>query len=86
MSTTTTPSETLYHAGVSFKIAGEIVHLYCEQVPYGYSTVAEVDDKIYYLGSELPNLTTAVFAWEYIRGRQLTQEELRQVLTDHWLT
>lgn len=73
----------VYHNCATFKVLESTIHLYAERMDYGYNTVAEVDDKLWYLGNEYPNLTTAIFAWEYINNRLLTKEELRQVLLDH---
>ena len=73
----------VYHSCANFKVLESQINLYSEKMDYGYNTVAEVDDKLYYLGNELPNITTAIFAWEYINNRLLTKEELRQVLLEH---
>lgn len=81
----TQPSEVVYQDGYAFKILNDNITIYSEATPFGYNTVAELDSKMTYLGSELVNLTTAIFAWEYIHGRLLTKEELHQVLTDHSL-
>lgn len=72
-----------YHKCSTFKVLEATIHLYSEELEYGYSTVAEVDNQIHYLGNELPNITTAIFAWEYIFNRLLTKEELRRVLNEH---
>jgi hypothetical protein len=79
----TSPSELVYQSGQSFKVLNDTIVLYSEQMPYGYSTVAEIGGKFHYLGGEFANLTTAIFAWEYVRGRLLTKEEMRQVLIEH---
>lgn len=88
--TTITPSKQLpwihmlvYHNCASFRVLSSTIHLYSEKMHYGLNTVAEVDDKIHYLGNELPNITTAVFAWEDLNGRSMTKEELRQVMIDN---
>jgi hypothetical protein len=73
----------LYHDGIDFKVLDTTVHLYTEKFDYGYNTVAEVGDKLHYLGNEIDNITTAIFAWEDLHGRSLTPKELRQVLTDN---
>jgi hypothetical protein len=83
MNTTTPLSEVVYRDGQSFKILDSDIVLYSEKMAYGYNTVAELDGKLHYLGGEFSNLTTAIFAWEYIHGRLLTKEEMRQVLVEH---
>lgn len=79
----TSVSELLYQGGQSFHILNDTITLYSEKMDYGYSTVAEIHDKLYYLGNELSNITTAIFAWEYVNNRLLTKTELQQVLIDH---
>jgi hypothetical protein len=79
----TETSELVYLAGLSFQILGETIILYSEKMEYGYNTAAQIGDKIHYLGDELPNLSTAIFAWEYTHQRLLTKEELRQVMSQY---
>lgn len=76
----------IYHSATTYQILGQKVHLYSEQLGEVLNTVAEIGDKIHYLGNEFANLTTAVFAWEDLNGRPLTKEELRQVLNDNNIT
>lgn len=77
----------LHHECITFWILGEAVHLYSEEMEYGHSTAAEVGDQLHYLGNELPNITSSIFAWEQLKGRSMTKEELCQVLSDnHILT
>jgi len=73
----------LYHDCATFKVLGITIHLYSEKMAYGYSTVAEIDNTFHYIGNELPNITSAIFVWEELYSRSLTQEELRQVLKDN---
>lgn len=73
----------VYHNCTTFKILDTTIHLYSETMGYGYNTVAEVGDKIHYLGNEFPNITSAIFTWEALNNRLMTKAELRQVLIDN---
>jgi hypothetical protein len=68
---------------IVFQILDTIIRLYSEKLDYGVNTVAELDDKFYYLGSELPTIGSAIFAWEYINNRSLTEVEFKQVLMNN---
>jgi len=68
---------------VTFKVLGQEVHLYSEELPQGRNTVAEIEVRLHYMGSEIPNVATAVYAWQEVNGRDLTTEEFRQVLFDN---
>lgn len=69
----------------TFKVLGKEINLYSEDMEYGRNTVAEMDDFFHYLGNETPNVAAAIFAWQEVYGRDLTNEELRQVLIDNQL-
>lgn len=77
--------EVVYQGGTVFQVLGSTIRLYSELMDYGYSTVAEIDGVIHYVGDEPPSLTTAIFAWEDTNNRFLTKEELRGVLKEHQL-
>lgn len=68
---------------VSFMVLGKEVHLYSEELPQGRNTVAEVGLRFHYMGSEIPNVATAIYAWQEVNGRDLTTEEFRQVMLDN---
>jgi len=76
----------LYRDGVSFKVMGEEIHLYSEDFESFQNTVAEIDGHFHYLGNEPPNITAAIFAWQEVNGRNLTNEELDQVLIDNQIS
>ena len=73
----------VYKDYTSFTVMGKEINLFSCETDYGQSTVAEMDDKFYHMGNEIPNIATAVFAWQEISGRDLTSEELHQVLIDN---
>ena len=70
---------------VTFKIMDKEINLYSEDMKYGLSTIAEIDDQFYYLGDELPVVAAAIFAWQEVNDRDLTNEELRQIMIDNHL-
>lgn len=67
----------------TFKVLDKEVHLYSEELQQGRNTVAEIDVRLHYMGHEIPNIATAVYAWQEVNGRDLTTEEFRQVLLDN---
>lgn len=73
----------MYHNCTTFLILDLIINLYSEKLGDRHNTVAEMEDRVHYLGNELPNITSAIFAWEDLNGRLMTKEELRQVLKDN---
>ena len=66
-----------------FHILGQEIALISEMLDWGRNTAALINDKTYYLGSELPNIGTAVIAWEQANERSLTETELQLVFKDH---
>ena len=68
---------------VTFKVLEKEVHLYSEELPQGRNTVAEIEFRLHYMGHEIPNVATAIFAWQEVIGRDLTTEEFRQVMLDN---
>jgi hypothetical protein len=69
----------------TFKVMGEDIHLYSEDLGYGLNTVADMGRHFHYMGNEPCNVATAIFAWQEVNGRDLTNEELRQVMVDNHL-
>lgn len=70
---------------MTFKVMGEVLGLISEETAYGRNTVVEIGNRYYYMGDEPPNVATAVFAWQEVNGRELTSEELHQVMIDNHL-
>ena len=75
----------VYKDYVTFTVLGQEVNLISSETDYGTSTVAEVNERYHYLGNEPPSVLAAVWAWQKINGRELTNEELNQVMTDNHL-
>jgi hypothetical protein len=68
-----------------FTVMGKEILLYSENLESGRNTVAEIDSHYHYLGNECPTVGAAIFAWQEVNSRELTNEELRQVMLDNHL-
>jgi hypothetical protein len=75
----------VYKDYVVFTILGEEINLISSETAYGRSTVAEINDQYHYLDNELPTISAAIFAWQELNNRDLTNEELHQVMVDNKL-
>jgi hypothetical protein len=73
----------VYKDYVTFQVLGLEINLISNETEYGRSTVAEMPDHYHYLGNEQPTIAAAIFAWQEVNGRELTEEELRQVMVDN---
>ena len=74
----------IYHKSTPFSVMNNTVFLYSEELNNGIiSTVAEMNNEIHYLGDESVNIATAILAWQEIMGRNLTSEEVNQVMIDN---
>lgn len=71
--------------GTLFKVMGQEIWLYSEDLGHDRNTVADMGDRIHYMGNEPCNVATAIFAWQEVNGRDLTSGELRQVMIDNQL-
>lgn len=69
----------------TFSILGQDINIFSEDLGHVRNTVAEIEGNFHYLGDEIPNVGSAVFAWQDVYGRDLTEDELRQVLVDNRL-
>lgn len=63
-----------------YDVLGKKVNLISDEMGTGQNTVAEIDDVYYYLGNETPNVLAAVLAWQESTGKDLTEDELNQVM------
>jgi len=72
-----------YKDCVVFTIMGKEINLISSETAYGRSTVAEINGQYHYLDQELPTIASAIFAWQEINNRDLTNEELHQVMVDN---
>lgn len=76
----------VYKDYATFTVMGEIINLISDETSHGINTVADFSDRYHYMGNEYPTISTAIFAWQEIYRRDLTGEELRQVMLDNHLT
>ena len=70
---------------MDFDILGKTITLLSEEMSYGRSTVAILEDEYYYLGNEYPSISSAIFAWEALNYRSLSNKELKKILIDNKL-
>lgn len=70
---------------MTFKVLGEELTVISDETAYGRNTVVEIKNRFHYMADEPPNVATAIFAWQEVNGRELTSEELRQVMEDNHL-
>lgn len=68
---------------MTFIIMGEEVDLFCDETSYGRNTVAKIGNYYHYLGDENSSIATAIFAWQELYERELTEDELRQIMIDN---
>lgn len=73
----------VYNTSNKFEVLGMEINLISDETCYGLNTVAEVNDQLHYLGSEHSSISTAIFLWQELNGRELTNEELRQTLEEN---
>ena len=67
------------------KILGEEVNVISDETAYGRSTIVEINKYFHYMGEEFPGVAAAIYAWQEVNGRDLTNEELHQILEDNSL-
>lgn len=75
----------VYKDVVSFVVLGDTISLISDETSHGLNTVAEINDRYHYLGNEFPGIAAAIFAWQELNGRDLTNEELHQIMVDNHL-
>lgn len=73
----------VYKDYLAFKILGEEVNIISDETAYGRNTVVEIDKVFHYMGDEFPGVAAAIYAWQEVKGRDLTNEELHQILEDN---
>ncbi len=70
----------LYSDCIPFIIAGQEVNLISDITDYGMITIAEIDGTYLNMWLEPANLSTAIFAFQELNNRELTDQELKQTL------
>jgi hypothetical protein len=75
----------VYKNYIAFKILDEKVNIISDETAYGRNTVVEINNIFHYMGSEFPGIAAAILAWQEVKGRDLTSEELIQIMNDNQL-
>lgn len=75
----------VYKDYVVFTIMEQEITLYSDETAYGRNTVAEINGSYHYLDSEPSSISSAIFAWQELYNKELTGEELHQVMVDNKL-
>lgn len=75
----------VYKDYVAFTVLGEEIAIISSETAYGRSTVAEINGRYHYLDDELPGVAAAIYAWQEVNNRDLTNEELHQIMSDNKL-
>lgn len=73
----------VYKNYLAFNLLGEELIIISDETAYGRNTVVEIDKVFHYMGDEFPGVAAAIFAWQEVKGRDLTNEELHQILEDN---
>jgi len=68
-----------------FTILGEEVNIISDETEHGRNTVVEINKIFHHMGDEFPGVAAAIYAWQEVNGRDLTNEELHQILEDNKL-
>ena len=73
----------VYQDYTSVLILQEVYNIICNETDYGRSTTIEVNDTYYYLGDQDPVLASAIALWQDLHDRELTINEVDQILNDN---
>jgi hypothetical protein len=73
----------VYKDYIAFKILGEEINIISDETAYGRNTVVEINKVFHYMGEEFPGVAAAIYAWQEVNGRDLTNEELHQIMADN---
>ena len=68
---------------IPFLVKGITVNIVSFDTAYGANTVAEIDNKHYYLGHAEPDITAAISAWQHMSGQRLSIEEIDEVIREN---
>lgn len=68
-----------------FRILDEEVNIISDDTAYGRNTVVEINKVFHYMGDEFPGVAAAIYAWQEVNGRDLSNEELHRILEDNKL-
>jgi C4-dicarboxylate transporter len=73
----------VFEDNIVYNVLGRKIILISDRINDSQNTVAEIEEIYYYLGNETANVLAAVLAWQEFSGRDLTEDELNQVMIDN---
>lgn len=76
-------SEILRNDCLTFKVNGQVIDFYSEEVNQALSTVAEYNNAYHYLGSVEANIATAIYIWQHFNSAKLSDEDIIEVLKEN---
>jgi hypothetical protein len=75
----------VYDDGISYRILDSEVKFYADETAYGWNVVADYNKSYYNLGNESVGIELAVSFWQNQNNKMLSQDELKQIMTDNQL-
>lgn len=73
----------VYKNYTTYMVLGTSVNLLSEELDIGRNTIAEVGNSYHYLGPKLLNISSAIFVYQNIFKREITNEEFSQIMIDN---
>lgn len=70
---------------ITFNIKGNEIMVISDEINGIYNTVVEINNILYYLENEEPNILAAIFAWEYSHKELLSKDELNKIMNDNFI-
>ncbi len=67
----------------TYKILDTVINVISSETDYGPYLIGEIDDEYHYLDSGACELTAAVLLWQSTNGRELTNDEMFQIIEDN---
>lgn len=75
--------EELLNEGIDYQVLGSKFSFFSTKTVYENNVACIYNDKVYYLGSEIVNIELAIYFWEYLNNRFLTQKEISSVFLEN---
>lgn len=73
----------VYKDYITFNILGTFIDLISCDVNSSTYVVAAMGNKFYYLGTEIPDLAAATYAWLKFTGKTLSDEDKQKIYSDN---
>lgn len=70
---------------LEYKIKDKKITIISDLINEINNTVAEIDNKYYYLGDETPNLLAAIIAYQEVTGLTISASEMHIILEENKL-